>query len=162
MRRTGTLDVRPGGMAPATAGRAKMRAANRTGPIRGRSVGESATRPLILLAEDERALRLMLRQTLTRAGFRVVSVASGRALVRAFHKSCPCADLVITDVEMPGGNGLAAVEQIRKAGNDLPVIVISGSDVCHHDAATTVGATAFVEKPVALAGLLALAVALTG
>jgi len=115
----------------------------------------------VLLAEDDTELRNLLRATLVRAGFEVTSVGDGVQLLREFGVRATELDLVITDVEMPVKNGLAAIEELRRSGYDTPVIVISGSGLANAVGAADSGACAYVEKPVPLDGLVALALSLT-
>ena len=115
----------------------------------------------MLLAEDDAELRALLQARLSRAGFEVTSVANGQELVSEFGLRATDLDLVITDVEMPIQNGLSAIEELRQSGYDTPVIVISGSGKSIAADAADSGACAYVEKPVPLDGLVALALSLT-
>ena len=78
----------------------------------------------ILVIDDEQYIRTALREVLEREGFEVSAAADGRkGLELLEHEG---ADLVITDVIMPGIDGVATLEKIKAAHPDLPVIVISG------------------------------------
>lgn len=77
----------------------------------------------IAIADDELDMRDFLRKVLPRLGHQVVCAAeNGPQLVRECRQSPP--DLIITDLKMPGGDGLAAVEEIWQAA-PIPVIIIS-------------------------------------
>lgn len=80
----------------------------------------------VLLADDDRAIRTVLTQALTRAGLRVHATASMAQLLRWVEEGR--GDLVVTDVVMPDGNGLEAIPAIRHARPQLPVIVISAQN----------------------------------
>ncbi len=80
----------------------------------------------VLLADDDRAIRTVLTQALTRAGLRVHATASMAQLLRWVEEGR--GDLVVTDVVMPDGNGLEAIPAIHRARPDLPVIVISAQN----------------------------------
>lgn len=80
----------------------------------------------ILVADDDRTIRTVLTQALTRAGCKVHATASLTTLLRWVEEGK--GDLVISDVMMPDGNGLNALPQIAKLRPDLPVIVISAQN----------------------------------
>lgn len=77
----------------------------------------------ILVADDDRTIRTVLTQALTRAGCRVHATSSMTTLMRWIDEGK--GDLVITDVIMPDGNGLEALSRIAERRPGLPVIVIS-------------------------------------
>lgn len=78
----------------------------------------------ILVIDDEQYIRTALREVLEREGFEVSAAADGRKGLELLENEG--ADLVITDIIMPGFDGVATLERIKKAHPDLPVIVISG------------------------------------
>ncbi len=80
----------------------------------------------VLIADDDRTIRTVLTQALTRAGCRVHATGALAQLQRWVEEGR--GDLVITDVMMPDGNGIDLIPAIRKARPDLPVIVISAQN----------------------------------
>ena len=80
----------------------------------------------VLIADDDRTIRTVLTQALTRAGCRVHATGSLAQLSRWVDEGR--GDLVVTDVMMPDGNGIDMIPAIRKARPDLPVIVISAQN----------------------------------
>ncbi len=80
----------------------------------------------ILVADDDRTIRTVLTQALTRAGCKVHATSSMMTLMRWVEEGK--GDLVISDVIMPDGNGLDALPQISKLRPGLPVIVISAQN----------------------------------
>lgn len=80
----------------------------------------------VLLADDDRTIRTVLTQALTRAGAKVHATGSLITLMRWIDEGR--GDLVITDIVMPDGNGLKSVPLIRERRPDLPVIVISAQN----------------------------------
>lgn len=80
----------------------------------------------ILIADDDRTIRTVLTQALTRAGCRVHATSSLVTLMRWIDEGK--GDLVISDVIMPDGNGLEALPSINKRRPGLPVIVISAQN----------------------------------
>lgn len=80
----------------------------------------------VLVADDDRTIRTVLTQALTRAGCKVHATSSLMTLMRWVEEGK--GDLVITDVIMPDGNGLDALPRIAKLRPGLPVIVISAQN----------------------------------
>ncbi|SEN83985.1 two-component system, NtrC family, nitrogen regulation response regulator GlnG [Pseudorhodobacter antarcticus] len=80
----------------------------------------------VLVADDDRTIRTVLTQALTRAGCKVHATASLTTLMRWVEEGK--GDLVISDVIMPDGNGLQALPQIAKLRPGLPVIIISAQN----------------------------------
>src|SRR5262249_40303156 len=80
----------------------------------------------ILLVEDEGAVRRMLRQALSRAGYRVWEAANGAEAIELWGNSIDRIHLVVTDMVMPVMNGLKMVEELRANRPDLKVIFLSG------------------------------------
>jgi two-component system, NtrC family, nitrogen regulation response regulator GlnG len=80
----------------------------------------------VLVADDDRTIRTVLTQALTRAGCKVHATSSLMTLMRWVEEGK--GDLVISDVMMPDGNGLEALPRIGKLRPGLPVIVISAQN----------------------------------
>jgi response regulator NasT len=100
----------------------------------------------ILLAEDDPDTRDLLRDHLARLGHAVTAVADGPQLVEAARRDPP--DLIITDIKMPGMDGLQAAAEVNR-DRDVPVILVTG----HHQAdllgrAAAPHVMAYLVKPV--------------
>ncbi len=80
----------------------------------------------VLVADDDRTIRTVLTQALTRAGCKVHATSSLVTLMRWVEEGK--GDLVISDVIMPDGNGLEQLPKISHARPGLPVIVISAQN----------------------------------
>jgi len=80
----------------------------------------------VLVADDDRTIRTVLTQALTRAGCRVHATSSLTTLMRWVEEGK--GDLVISDVVMPDGNGLEMLPAIIRLRPGLPVIVISAQN----------------------------------
>lgn len=80
----------------------------------------------VLVADDDRTIRTVLTQALTRAGCKVHATSSLMTLMRWVEEGK--GDLVISDVIMPDGNGLEALPRISRERPGLPVIVISAQN----------------------------------
>ncbi|MCK0100901.1 response regulator [Pseudohalocynthiibacter sp. F2068] len=80
----------------------------------------------VLIADDDRTIRTVLTQALTRAGCRVHATSALTTLMRWVTEGK--GDLVISDVVMPDGNGLEMLPRISELRPGLPVIVISAQN----------------------------------
>ena len=78
----------------------------------------------ILVADDDRTIRTVLTQALTRAGCRVHATASLVTLLRWVEEGK--GDLVISDVVMPEMDGPTMLTEMRKRNPDLRIIFVSG------------------------------------
>ncbi|RCW85803.1 response regulator [Paracoccus lutimaris] len=107
----------------------------------------------VLIADDDRTIRTVLTQALTRAGCRVHATGSLAQLSRWVEEGR--GDLVITDVMMPDGNGIDMIPAIRSARPDLPVIVISAQNtIVTAIRATEAAAFEYLPKPFDLPDLM--------
>ena len=80
----------------------------------------------ILLVEDDILVRLVIAEELREAGLAVIEATSADEAM-AYLSAGGHADLVFTDIEMPGSmNGLELARRLRSAKPDLPVILTSG------------------------------------
>ena len=77
----------------------------------------------ILIADDEPSNRKILEQELVHKGFAVVTARGGREALTKIESSPP--ELLILDYMMPDLSGLEVLKELRKRGNDTPVIMIT-------------------------------------
>ena len=78
------------------------------------------------MAEDEDAVRTLLRKALEGEGFAVIETADGKEALAEFERHRDDITLLITDVAMPRKDGKALYEEVRKARPDMKVLFISG------------------------------------
>ncbi len=88
--------------------------------------------PIVLLVDDEPVLRELLAELLEANEFNVVSIESGEEALRLLTEEIQ-ADIVIIDFKMQGMDGLQCIEQIRKLGLKLPVILTTGEQDLEND-----------------------------
>ncbi len=80
----------------------------------------------ILLVEDENAVRRMLREVLTSAGYRVWEAANGAEAIAQWGRDLDRVDLLVTDIVMPVMNGLRLSEELLQRRPNLKVVFMSG------------------------------------
>lgn len=107
----------------------------------------------ILAIDDDSIIRTLLTNILTKAGYEVVTAADGESGLELANSTNP--DLVVTDFQMPGINGLDVVTELQRTQPGLPVILLTA----HGDVALTIksiqlGAYDFIEKPIQMQELL--------
>jgi two-component system KDP operon response regulator KdpE len=109
--------------------------------------------PLILVVDDDPAIRESMERELRASGYSTVSGNDGAAGVRAFETHAP--DLILTDLAMPRADGFALISAIRATAR-TPIIVLSvrGNDA-DKIRALDLGADDFVTKPFSVAELMA-------
>ncbi|TMQ16198.1 MAG: response regulator [Candidatus Rokuibacteriota bacterium] len=114
---------------------------------------EATTPRRLLLIDDEAMVRTMLTDVLESFGYRVDAAESGEAALERFHAGQY--DAVITDLVMPGMNGLEAAERLREFDSVVPVILLTGSAGASAVHEARRAGLKVVYKPVSLSGLKA-------
>jgi two-component system C4-dicarboxylate transport response regulator DctD len=111
------------------------------------------SRAQVLLIDDDPHLRQALSQTLDLAGLKVCSLASAKGLAGNIGRDWP--GVVVSDIRMPGVDGLELLAQLHEHDSELPVLLITGhGDVPLAVQAMRAGAYDFLEKPFASEDLL--------
>jgi len=106
----------------------------------------------ILLIDDEEGNVRVLSLSLKSDGYDVVTAHSGEEGINVFHKESP--DIVLTDLKMPGMNGLEVLKQIKESKSETEVIIITGhGDIDSAVEALQYGASDFINKPIRDEGL---------
>ncbi|MGH2383049.1 MAG: response regulator transcription factor [Candidatus Limnocylindria bacterium] len=108
----------------------------------------------ILVVEDDPRVRAVLERGLAMAGHEITlteDLAGGRA---AWAEST--FDLVLLDVMLPDGDGIALLAERRDAGDETPTVLLTAREESElHQRAVAAGATDYLAKPFAYADLLA-------
>lgn len=88
-------------------------------------------RKKILVVDDEKNIRLLLKEELVDEGYDVIEAESGAEALDLIKSEKP--DLVTLDIKMPGEDGLSILRKIREIEYDLPVIICSAYSVYKSD-----------------------------
>jgi DNA-binding response OmpR family regulator len=105
--------------------------------------------PVVLLVDDDAAVRRSVAEGLELEGFEVVSASGGRAALAALEVLTPA--VVVLDLAMPDLDGLEVLRRLREAGEDVPVCILSARDeVDDRVLGLEAGADDYVVKPFAL------------
>lgn len=118
-------------------------------------VSPVSERRRLLIAEDDKDIRLLLELHLGRAGFEIVVATDGEEALRIVLSDAP--DLVVLDVALPLLDGLSVLDQIRASPgtSELPVLLLSASvDESQIRDGLERGANVYVKKPFQLEQLL--------
>jgi CheY-like chemotaxis protein len=104
---------------------------------------------VVLIADDDAAIRTIYAKALTHAGYDIMEAADGEEALDRARKDAP--DLIILDFSMPKRSGLECLAELKadRMTREIPVIALTGfSGIESRVAASASGADAFLAKPV--------------
>ena len=106
----------------------------------------------VLLVDDDRSVRGILRLFLEEAGYEVIEASDGRDALR----HAEIADVLVTDMVMPENEGIELIRTCRKLHPSLPIVAISGASFgrSYLDVAAHLGAVRTLAKPISREALL--------
>jgi CheY-like chemotaxis protein len=120
-----------------------------------RSPGVPMANELILIVEDDHNSRKLVRDLLDFHGYKTLEAATGEEGVRLSVQFRPA--LILMDIELPGINGIEALERLRQdpATRAIPIIAVTAS-VMPHDRQKVIGAgfDGYHRKPIAMKDFL--------
>lgn len=121
----------------ARSGAAKRKASSRSRTGGGR---------LVLVVEDDPAVRSVLRRSLRRSGYRVLEAADGLKAARLIRKRKPSA--AILDLDLPGMSGISVLRRFRRKDKEAAAVVLTGDGRLETvRKAMRLGARAYITKP---------------
>jgi len=113
-------------------------------------------KPVVLVIEDDDAVRRLLRRHLVAAGYEVREATNGAVGLAAYRQQP--SDLIITDIVMPETEGLETIRELRRVNPEVKIIAISaaagGRADGYLDTAMQFGASRILSKPFTGADLL--------
>ncbi len=109
---------------------------------------------LVLVVDDEVAVRGLMQQMLDKLGYAVVVAANGAEAIELYYRHAGEIDLILLDLSMPVMGGAAAFQELRRIGCTAPVILASGDseDRIRQEFAGR-GFAGFIQKPFRKAAL---------
>ena len=116
-------------------------------------LADTSPRPCVVLAEDDREMRMLVATMLRRAGWDVVEAADGIDLLDCLAWVTDARDdgsncVLVSDIRMPGMSGLDALERLRQIGWAGGIILITAfGDEATHTRASELGASMVLDKP---------------
>ena len=105
-------------------------------------------KPIVVLADDDPSIRLMVRHVLESDDYEIVEAEDGLDAIKAVEKQHPA--LILLDAVMPGLDGFTTCQQLKERGHaDVPVIMLTGlDDDASVERAYDVGAIDYITKPI--------------
>ena len=101
----------------------------------------------LLLVDDEPDILRVLSISLKVDGYRVLTASSGEEAISAFKQNHP--EIVVTDIKMPGMDGIEVLRKVKALSDETEVIIITGhGDIDSAIEALQHGASDFINKPV--------------
>lgn len=107
----------------------------------------------ILVADDNRMIRLGLATCLIQEGYDVVQAGDGEVLAEIVRESGSSLDLIVLDLDMPGMDGLQCLEFLARESIQVPVILITGEPLAHLDSPLHPDVT-LLKKPFGIPGFM--------
>lgn len=108
--------------------------------------GHESRRPRVLVVDDMRPVRETVCRILEEGGFQTEQAHDANEALRLLRPSSH--DLVVTDLKMPGGDGMSLIEEMRKRRIGCPVIVLTSyGSFCSRIKAIAKGAFMHLDKP---------------
>jgi DNA-binding response OmpR family regulator len=118
----------------------------------------------VLIADDSETILLLLRTRLEMEGYDVVTATDGVEVLEAVGRNSePKPDILLLDAMMPRKSGIDALRELRAAGVDTPVLIVSAhQDEMDAGAATDVEVSGYITKPIDFDQLFSRIAELTG
>jgi DNA-binding response OmpR family regulator len=114
----------------------------------------------VLVADDSETILLLLRTRLEMEGYEVITAADGEEAMEALEDAHP--DLILLDAMMPRKSGIDVLRELRAAGSETPILIVSAHQDAEKAGATVeLDASGFLGKPIDFDDLLGRIAALT-
>jgi DNA-binding response OmpR family regulator len=118
----------------------------------------------VLIADDSETILLLLRTRLEMEGYEVITAADGVEVIEAMQRASePKPEILLLDAMMPRKSGIDALRELRAAGVETPVLIVSAhQDEMDAGAATDVEVSGYITKPIDFDQLFSRIAELTG
>ena len=107
---------------------------------------------LLLVAEDQPAVRELISSLLGSLGYRVIAAADGQEALAAYRRERERLRLIMLDLDLPLRSGMECLREIREQDARIPIVVMSGSEPLEANLGPT-ALTQFLRKPFQLSHL---------
>lgn len=108
----------------------------------------------ILLVDDDQSVRETMADLLEMDGFTVIQAADAKEALTLLRQKDRIVDLLVTDLSMPGDDGIALIQQARHIQANLPAILLTGYAEQVSSVAMSSGGFHILRKPVQADDLL--------
>lgn len=108
------------------------------------------SKTMMVLADDDLQVRIMIRTMLSHSGFVVRDTEDGESALHIIHRSAGRISLLVSDVDMSGLSGVDLATIVRERFPQIPILLISG----RADSLECCAADAFLSKPFTFEGLM--------
>lgn len=116
----------------------------------------------VLIADDSETILLLLRTRLEMEGYEVLTAADGVEVIETMRSASPSPDILLLDAMMPRKSGIEALRELRAAGVETPVLIVSAhQDEMDAGAASGAEVSGYVNKPIDFDRLFATIASLT-
>jgi len=103
----------------------------------------------VLIADDSETILLLLRTRLEMEGYEVLTAADGVEVIEVMRAANPAPDILLLDAMMPRKSGIDALRELRAAGVQTPVLIVSAhQDEMDAGAPTESGVSGYITKPI--------------
>lgn len=103
----------------------------------------------ILIVDDEKPIREMLKKFLVKKGYEVYEAENGEDAIRIVEEQYPA--IVLLDIRMPKMDGVEVLKRIRQVGKDIGVVMITAvSETAIAEKCMEFGAFDYITKPISL------------
>jgi DNA-binding response OmpR family regulator len=103
----------------------------------------------VLIADDSETILLLLRTRLEMEGYEVLTAADGVEVIETMRTAAPTPEILLLDAMMPRKSGIEALRELRSAGIDTPVLIVSAhQDQMDAGAATDIEVSGYITKPI--------------
>jgi FixJ family two-component response regulator len=105
-----------------------------------------ANSPIVAVVDDDHAIGTALARLVRTIGYRSATFASAEAVLHGMEIHTPAC--ILTDIQMPGMNGLDLIRELRQRGYDLPIMVMTAyPSLANRELALAAGAMEYMTKP---------------
>ena len=117
----------------------------------------------VLIADDSETILLLLRTRLEMEGYEVLTATDGVEVIEQVRTAEPGPDILLLDAMMPHKSGIDALRELRAAGIETPVLIVSAhQDEMDAGAASGAEVSGYLTKPIDFDRLFATIAELTG